>query len=86
MFATAADLSLGTRVYDTQSGVKVLRDCPEVHAAVAQAFESEWAFDVILLEKLLHEVEGTKGLPVDALMEVPLVAWHWLGLRRLRTS
>ena len=53
---------------------------------VAQAFESEWAFDVILLDKLLHEVEGTKGLPVDALMEVPLVARRGLGLRRLRTS
>jgi dolichyl-phosphate beta-glucosyltransferase len=70
VFATAASLGLGLRVYDTQCGAKVFRVTPSLRAALDEPFTSRWAFDVELLARLL------RSTPPSAFEEVPLRAWR----------
>lgn len=76
VYATAASLALGVDVYDTQCGAKVFRVSPTLLAAIEQPFNSEWAFDVELLGRLLKGSATTPGIPVDAFLEVPLNSWN----------
>jgi dolichyl-phosphate beta-glucosyltransferase len=76
VFATASSLVLGLEIYDTQCGAKVFRDGPELQRALATPFTSRWAFDVELLARLHHGVDGASGLPATAFREVPLAEWR----------
>ena len=76
VFATFASLSLGLPVYDTQCGAKALRVTPALEAALGSPFRSRWAFDVELLARLLYPASETAPVPADAIIEVPLRAWH----------
>jgi hypothetical protein len=79
LYATAASITLGVPVYDTQCGAKVFRDSPALRAALTDPFPDRWAFDVELLARLLHPAQGTPPLSADAIVEVPLRAWRDVG-------
>lgn len=76
LYATAASVTLGVPVYDTQCGAKVFRDSPALRAALADPFPDPWAFDVELLARLLHPAGGAAPLTADAIVEVPLRSWR----------
>jgi dolichyl-phosphate beta-glucosyltransferase len=78
VFATAASLTLGLPVYDTQCGAKVLRLDPLVVQALSLPFSTTWAFDVELIQRLLHA-----GLSPEAFREVPLTHWRDVSDGRL---
>lgn len=78
VFATAASLTLGLPVYDTQCGAKVLRLDDTVRRCLATPFSTSWAFDVELLQRLLQA-----GVTPGELREVPLRAWRDVGGGRL---
>lgn len=81
IFATAASMTVGFAVYDTQCGLKLLRDVPAVRAALARPFVSRWIFDVELLARLADAAGGAIGSRVR---EVPLERWEERGQSRLR--
>ena len=76
VFASLASLILRARVYDTQCGAKLFRASPALEAALAAPFLSRWAFDVELLGRLLTGNDQVPGLPLSAVVEVPLTTWH----------
>lgn len=78
-FATAASLTLGLPVYDTQCGAKAFRRTPALLAALRSPFSSRWAFDVELLLRLLEGEADTPGLPERAFLELPLKEWREVG-------
>lgn len=74
VFATAASLALGVRVYDTQCGAKIFRASEAVAAVFQSPFRSAWAFDVEILARYISATG-----PSDAesrLYELPLQAWR----------
>ncbi|MBE2252301.1 MAG: glycosyltransferase [Myxococcus sp.] len=75
VFATAASLALGVRVYDTQCGAKAFLVTDGLRDALARPFASRWAFDVELLERLLRSSKDLGMLPSDV-VEVPLHEWR----------
>lgn len=81
VFATAASMTLGVPVYDTQCGAKVLRVNDAVRAVVDRPFTTTWAFDVEFLQRLLQS-----GVGPEALLEVPLRAWRDVDGGRLRPA
>jgi glycosyltransferase involved in cell wall biosynthesis len=81
IFATAASVTLGLAVYDTQCGLKLFRDTPEVRAALKAPFVSRWIFDVELLGRLSDAAGAAIGSRVR---EVPLERWEERGASRLR--
>ncbi len=76
IFATCAAATLKLRIYDTQCGAKLLRNTTHVRAAFDQPFQSNWAFDVELLARLLTAFEGSTGAADRQLWELPLDTWH----------
>lgn len=84
IFATAASLSLGVGVYDTQCGAKLFRDHPALRAALAEPFSSRWAFDVELLSRLLRPRGDVTPVRPQEMIEVPLRAWRDVAGSKLR--
>lgn len=76
VFATAASLILGERVYDTQCGAKFFRTSHGLADALAVPFRSRWAFDVELLGRLWDS-----GATI---IEVPLLRWIDVAGSKLR--
>jgi glycosyltransferase involved in cell wall biosynthesis len=83
VFASAASLALGCRVYDTQCGAKVFRVTPALSGALERPFRSPWAFDVQLLGRLLSGDGRHLPVAVGAMVEVPLEEWRERGDSRL---
>jgi dolichyl-phosphate beta-glucosyltransferase len=81
LFATCASIALSLPVYDTQCGLKLFRNVPDVRVAFSAPFATRWLFDVELLARLA----GQAG-PIIAsrVREVPLERWHERGGSRLR--
>lgn len=75
VYATAASLTLGVPVYDTQCGAKVFRVGAPLQMALAAPFPDRWAFDVELLGRILAD----PAQHADPILEVPLHAWHDIG-------
>ena len=85
-FATAASLSLGLPVYDTQCGAKLFRPTPALASALERPFASRWSFDVELLARLLRPGAGIAPIAAERIREEPLLVWtdvpgSKLGLR-----
>jgi glycosyltransferase involved in cell wall biosynthesis len=76
VFASVAAMILHARVYDTQCGAKLFRASPALDVALAAPFISRWAFDVELLGRLLAGDATVPGLPLSAIVEVPLATWR----------
>jgi hypothetical protein len=74
VFATAASMVLGLRVYDTQCGAKVFRRTADLERALAEPFRSRWVFDVELLGRIVIEQRRNGGRR-GGFLEVPLRTW-----------
>ena len=84
VFASAASLALGLRVYDTQCGAKLFRTTLALRAALDEPFLSRWAFDVELLGRMLVGSDQVPGMPPDRVVEEPLLAWRDVPGSKLR--
>lgn len=71
VFATAASLTLGERVYDTQCGAKFFRNNEVLKNVLAERFHSRWAFDVELLGRLLADGASVLEVPLRRWVDVP---------------
>jgi len=78
-FATAASLTLGLPVFDTQCGAKLFRATPEVVALFQTPFRSRWIFDVEILARMQALRHAA-----DAIYEYPLDRWQDVAGSRLR--
>lgn len=84
LYATAASLTLGVPVYDTQCGAKVFRASPALRAALTTPFPDRWAFDVELLARLLHPHPEVVAVTAEQIVEVPLLAWRDVAGSKVR--
>ena len=76
-FATAASLTLGLPIYDTQCGAKLFRASPLVRSLFQQPFTTRWLFDVEIIARLIQICQRDNLQPPSALVyEFPLDAWH----------
>lgn len=73
LFATAAALSLGFPVYDTQCGAKLWRRTAANRALFETSFKSDWVFDVEILARMAVDAEPP---PLESVMEFPLLEWR----------
>ncbi len=71
IFATAASLALGERIYDTQCGAKLFRTTPGLRTAIDSPFRSRWAFDVELLGRLIRSRASIVEVPLRQWADVP---------------
>ena len=85
VFASAASLLLGLRVYDTQCGAKLFRRTPALLAALDEPFQSRWVFDVELLGRLVGAAPGT-ALEPSRIVEEPLRRWRDVPGSKLRAG
>jgi hypothetical protein len=77
VFATAASLTLGLRIYDTQCGAKLFRASPAMQALFQDPFATRWLGDVELLARLIQARRGTALPPAEEVIyEFPLLEWH----------
>ncbi|MBW2527416.1 MAG: glycosyltransferase [Deltaproteobacteria bacterium] len=83
IFATAASLSLGMMVYDTQCGAKLFRVSPAVRAALAERFISRWAFDVELIGRLVIGTPEAPPVALEEIIEEPLRSFRHVSGGRL---
>jgi dolichyl-phosphate beta-glucosyltransferase len=86
VFATAAALTLGIAIYDTQCGAKFFRSVPALQQALVEPFHSRWIFDVELIGRLLHYTASTGAQKNSALTEVALNEWRDVPGSRLGFS
>lgn len=84
VFATAASVVLGLRVYDTQCGAKLFRASPALTTALDSPFDSRWIFDVELLGRLVTGSGEAQALSAADFLEVPLRTWHDVAGSKLR--
>jgi len=87
VFATAASLALGLRIYDTQCGAKLFRVGPETRALFAEPFTVSWTFDVELIARLIQQQRSAGATPVAALIyELPLRSWRDVAGSKVRPT
>jgi glycosyltransferase involved in cell wall biosynthesis len=79
VFATAASLTLGLPVYDTQCGAKLLRVSERTPQLFEAPFLSRWIFDVELIARFLRAGNSATGL-----YELPLREWHDVGESKVK--
>jgi len=85
VFATAASALLDLRVYDTQCGAKLFRNCDEVARLFDSPFVARWSFDVEILARLVRDRrragrDDTKHL----VYEHPLERWTDIAGSKVR--
>lgn len=86
VFATAASLTLGLPVYDTQCGAKLFRNVPAVRSLFAEPFTSRWIFDVELLARVVSQARAGGPSAHETVLELPLRRWRDVAGSKLRTS
>ena len=77
IFATAASLTLGLPIYDTQCGAKLFRTGTDVAALFEEPWVSRWIFDVELIARLVRDRKNRDKGPVETVLrELPLRQWR----------
>jgi hypothetical protein len=85
VFATAASLSLGVGVYDTQCGAKLFRATPELERLIELPFLTRWIFDVELLARMSRSRRGGPETQLeDVVFEYPLFDWQDVAGSKVR--
>ena len=80
VFATAASLTIGLPIYDTQCGAKLFRVCPLVRSLFQQPFMTRWLFDVEIIARLIQACQRDElRSPKDLIYEFPLQTWSRCG-------
>jgi dolichyl-phosphate beta-glucosyltransferase len=76
VFATAASVTLGIPIYDTQCGAKLFRVSEPLKDSLQQRFGSRWVFDVELIGRFISRLaaNGTRD-PANRIYEYPLPKW-----------
>jgi dolichyl-phosphate beta-glucosyltransferase len=82
-FATAASLTLGLVVYDTQCGAKLFRTTPEAAGVFDKPFRSRWVFDVEILARILAADPDNAE---ESIYEFPLDRWTDVQGSQLKPS
>jgi dolichyl-phosphate beta-glucosyltransferase len=76
IFATAASLTIGLPIYDTQCGAKLFRVCPRVRSLFQQPFMTRWLFDVEIIARLTQACRRDAcRSPKELIYEYPLQTW-----------
>jgi dolichyl-phosphate beta-glucosyltransferase len=84
-FATAASMTLGLPIYDTQCGAKLFRASPLVHSLFQQPFMTRWLFDVEIIARLIQTCQRDNLAPPHTLVyEFPLYTWHDVAGSKVR--
>lgn len=80
-FATAASLTLGIAVYDTQCGAKLFRVSDSLSKLFKDSFLTRWLFDIEIIARLICSA-AEKGKHTDrqafadeVMREIPLMKW-----------
>ena len=77
VFATAASVTLGLPIYDTQAGAKVFRNTPLLRGLFEEPFLSRWIFDVEIIARLIQQRRGSSlPQPGEVIYEQPLSVWR----------
>jgi glycosyltransferase involved in cell wall biosynthesis len=85
VFATAASLTIGLPVYDTQCGAKLFRVTERLPKVFERPFVSRWIFDVEILARFIAlNANGASGV-FDAIVEYPLDRWVDVRGSKLKT-
>jgi len=84
IFATAASVTLGLPVYDTQCGAKLFRVTPELAGLFAEPFETRWLFDVEILARFLRQRRSAGTSTHGAIVEYPLHEWRDVAGSKVR--
>ena len=82
-FATAASLTLGLVVYDTQCGAKLFRATPAAAGVFEKPFRSRWVFDVEILARMLRAGQDDVH---ESIYEFPLDRWTDVHGSQLKPS
>jgi dolichyl-phosphate beta-glucosyltransferase len=81
VFATAASVTLGLPVYDTQCGAKLFRADDALACVLRTPFLSRWSFDVEMLARL----KRVRGIDVEhEVVELPLREWRDVSGSKVR--
>ena len=83
-FATAAAITLGLPVYDTQCGAKIFRAGPTVAESFATPFLATWVFDVELIARLRAAHARLVGDTSQIFYELPLRRWEDVGQSKVK--
>lgn len=76
VFATAASLTLGIPIYDTQCGAKVFRVSEPLRNCLEEPFGSRWVFDVELIGRFMSRLVANRTVdPANRIYEYPLPRW-----------
>jgi dolichyl-phosphate beta-glucosyltransferase len=76
VFATAASLTLGIPIYDTQCGAKLFRVTDGLRDSLHQRFGSRWVFDVELIGRFVSRLAADGTLDAaNRIYEYPLPKW-----------
>jgi glycosyltransferase involved in cell wall biosynthesis len=76
VFATAASMTLGLPVYDTQCGAKIFRASPDIAALFDEPFVTGWTFDIEIIARLARARARSGGPgPAEVIYELPLEEW-----------
>ena len=76
VFATAASVTLGIPIYDTQCGAKLFRVSEPLKDSLRLPFGSRWVFDVELIGRFMSRLAATGTQdPANRIYEYPLPRW-----------
>lgn len=85
VFATAASMTLGIAVYDTQCGAKILRVTPGTRSLFDSPFTSRWVFDVELIARRLAGCAASERKDAGRIIvEHPLAEWRDVAGSKVR--
>ena len=60
-------------IYDSQCGLKLLRNTTKLHASLREPIPDQWLFDLVLLQRLLEKSDQKTRQNVA--LEVPVIEW-----------
>ena len=85
VFATAASLTLGLPVYDTQCGAKLFRNNELTRGLFQDPFTTRWVFDVEILARLMTTTGAVSTSAISELVcEYPLESWTHVPAGNIR--
>ncbi len=81
-FALVASQMLRLKVYDTQCGMKLIANFPQLKSCIESPFASSWLFDVELIQRILKQGQ----LTIDDFFEEPLLEWTDVGGSKVKAK